>query len=124
VNRARLARGEIWEFALDPRRGREQQGTRPCLVVSTDVMNRSAFPMAVVCPITTRSRPSFRWRPGLVPEDLEVVDPDWTPRPNWVEIDQILAVDLSERIKRHLATVVTESKLAAVDISLRMMLSL
>ena len=124
MNHQRLARGEIWEIELGPRRGREQKGTRPCLVVSTDLMNRSAFPMAVVCPVTTRSRPAFGWRPGLQPCDLVVVDPTWIPRANWVEIDQILAVDLNERLTRHLATVVNADKLTAVDESLRMMLSL
>jgi mRNA interferase MazF len=55
-------RGEIWEVDLDPRRGREQQGVRPCLVVSTDGLNRSMS--VIVCPITTTERPEFRWRPG------------------------------------------------------------
>jgi hypothetical protein len=36
-------RGEIWEFDLNPRKGREQQSVRPCLVASTDALNRSRF---------------------------------------------------------------------------------
>ena len=31
-------RGEVWEFSLNPKKGREQKGRRPCLVVSTDAM--------------------------------------------------------------------------------------
>ena len=36
-------RGEIWMFDLDPKKGREQKGVRPCLVVSTDALNQSGF---------------------------------------------------------------------------------
>ena len=36
-------RGEIWMIDLDPKKGREQRGVRPCLIVSTDALNRSDF---------------------------------------------------------------------------------
>lgn len=35
--------GEVWMFDLNPKKGREQKGVRPCLVVSTDALNRSDF---------------------------------------------------------------------------------
>jgi mRNA-degrading endonuclease toxin of MazEF toxin-antitoxin module len=47
-------RGEIWEVNLNPRKGREQKGIRPCLIVSTDAMNRSRFGTVIVCPRSTR----------------------------------------------------------------------
>ena len=108
-------RGEIWSFDLNPKKGREQKGVRPCLIVSTDALNRSDFGTVVVCPITTAE---------LVPDDLRLADQSWRPRPHWVETDQIVTVDTKHRALRHLATLVDEDKLQAVDDSLRMMLNL
>ncbi len=117
-------RGEIWELDLDPKRGREQKGVRPCLIVSTDAMNRSEFGTVIVCPITTTSRPSFRWRVGLEPVDLHIAARGWKPKPHWVATDQIVTVDAGERAIRHLATVADKEKLSAIDTSLRLMLDL
>lgn len=117
-------RGEVWEFDLNPKRGREQQGVRPCLVVSTDAINRSAFGTVIVCPITTRERPTFRWRTGLTPADLRVVVKGWVPHPHWVPTDQIVTVDIAQRALRHLATVIDEERMLDVDDSLRMLLDL
>lgn len=117
-------RGEIWVFDLDPRRGREQKGTRPCLVVSSDAMNRSRFGTAIVCPITTRERPAFGWRPGVVPSDLRVADATWEPRPHWIMTDQIVTVDTDRRALRHLATVANADRLRQIDDSLRAVLAL
>ena len=117
-------RGEIWEFDLDPTRGREQKGVRPCLVVSNDAMNRSRFGTAVICPITTRERSAFRWRPGLEPDDLRIVDASWDARPNWVMTDQIVTVDVRSRALRHLATIAEAERVEEVDRSLRMILDL
>ncbi len=88
---AKPLRGEIWEVDLNPRKGREQKGRRPCLIVSTDSLNRSNFGTVIVCPITTRHRPSFQWRPGLVPADLRLTDVTWKAEPHWVETDQIVS---------------------------------
>ena len=117
-------RGEIWMFDLDPKKGREQKGVRPCLIVSTDALNRSDFGTVIICPITTTERPRFKWRIALVPSDLRLADTAWRPEPHWVETDQIVTVDTKYRALRHLATVTTEEKLQAVDGSLRMMLNL
>jgi len=112
-------RGEIWEVDLDPRKGHEQTGVRPCLIVSTDGLNRSKFGTVIVCPITTTHRESFRWRPGLVPADLRIADATWKAEPHWVETDQIVAIDRSERLLRHLATLMNREKSREVDAWLR-----
>jgi len=117
-------RGEVWQFDLDPKKGREQKGVRPCLVVSTDSLNRSAFGTVIVCPVTTTERPNFTWRVGLVPGDLRIADTTWHAKAHWVESDQIVTVDPTYRAVRHLATVVNESKLRQIDESLRMLLDL
>lgn len=58
-------RGEIWMFDLNPKKGREQKGVRPCLVVSTDALNRSDFGTVII-----RCR-AHRWRRV------------WEPYPSW-----------------------------------------
>lgn len=120
----RPMRGEIWEFDLDPRAGGEPKRTRPCLVVSTDAMNRSAFGTVIVCPVTPAHRPGFRWRVALEPADLHVAARTWKSRTHWVATDQIVTVDAAERAIRHLATVASDAKLERVDASLRLMLDL
>ena len=122
--RPKPLRGEIWRFNLNPKKGHEQKGVRPCMVVSTDGLNRSNFGTVIVCPITTIERPRFRWRVAITPGDLRLADTGWQPKPHWVETDQIVTVDTRHRALRHLATVVNEDKLRAVEDSLRMMLSL
>lgn len=120
----RPLRGEIWKFDLNPKKGREQKGVRPCLVVSTNALNRSGFGTVVICPITTTERPRFKWRTAIVPADLRLVDASWQPKPHWVQTDQIVTVDTGHRAIRHLATVINDEKLRSMDASLRMLLSL
>jgi mRNA interferase MazF len=115
-------RGEIWEINLNPRKGREQKGIRPCLVVSTDGMNRSRFGTVIVCPITTTERERFIWRPKVVPDDLRVTDTTWTARPHWVETDQIITVDVRQRLIRQLAVMANAAKMKEVDTWLQRLL--
>jgi mRNA-degrading endonuclease toxin of MazEF toxin-antitoxin module len=117
-------RGEIWMIDLDPKKGREQKGVRPCLIVSTDALNRSDFGTVILCPITTTERESFKWRVGLHPNDLRVADATWRPKAHWVATDQIVTVDTSQRVIRHLATVVNVEKVRRIDESLRLLLNL
>jgi len=51
-----LMRGEIWLIDLNPVRGREQAGLRPCLVISVNPFNQGPASLAIVIPITTRDR--------------------------------------------------------------------
>lgn len=117
-------RGEIWMMNLDPKKGREQKGVRPCLIVSTDALNRSDFGTVILCPITTTERESFKWRVGIQPNELRLADATWRPKPHWVATDQIVTVDTAQRAIRHLATVNNPEKLRRIDDSLRVMLNL
>ncbi len=47
-----MKRGDIYLVSLDPTQGREQQGTRPVLVVSPDRFNKVTR-LPIVLPITT-----------------------------------------------------------------------
>ncbi len=50
------SRSEVWLVDLDPARGHEQAGRRPCLVVSVDLFNHGPAGLALVLPMTTRLR--------------------------------------------------------------------
>lgn len=47
-----MKRGDIYLVSLDPTEGREQQGSRPILIVSATEFNE-ATKLPVICPITT-----------------------------------------------------------------------
>ena len=124
MSKPKPLRGELWMIDLNPKKGREQKGVRPCLIVSTDALNLSEFGTTILCPITTTQRPSFQWRVGLQPKDLRVADAAWQAKPHWVATDQIVTVDTAHRAIRHLATVVNAEKLQRIDDSLRLLLNL
>ena len=47
-----VKRGEIWLVDLNPTRGSEQKGIRPCLVISNDITNMYA-PTVCTIPLTS-----------------------------------------------------------------------
>jgi len=47
------SRGEVWFVDLDPTRGKEIRGERPCLVISVDPFNQGPAELVVVLPITS-----------------------------------------------------------------------
>jgi mRNA interferase MazF len=81
VKRGFPRQGEVWLFALDPTRGAEIQKTRPCVIVSPDVLN-GRLKTVLVVPMTTGGfeapfRPSLRFqgRDGLLlPDQMRAVD--------------------------------------------------
>ena len=48
----KLLNGEIWKVKLYPVRGSEQDGIRPCLIISPNSMNKS-LQTVIVVPLTT-----------------------------------------------------------------------
>ena len=46
-----IRRGDVVVVRLDPTRGAEKRGTRPCLVVQNDMGNRHS-PLTIVVPVT------------------------------------------------------------------------
>lgn len=56
-----MKRYEVYYARLEPVEGSEIGKTRPCVIVSLDVLN-AVLPTVVVCPLTTRVRPSWRSR--------------------------------------------------------------
>jgi len=56
MNKALPSRGEIWLANLNPSRGREQAGFRPCLVISVDRFSHGPAELVIVVPITSRNK--------------------------------------------------------------------
>jgi len=52
------SRGEVWIVDLDPTKGHEQAGRRPCLVISVDIFNQGPADLVVVLPMTTKRKES------------------------------------------------------------------
>jgi mRNA interferase MazF len=50
------ARGDIWLVDLNPIKGREQAGMRPCLIVSVNLFNQSPAELVIVIPLTTKAK--------------------------------------------------------------------
>jgi mRNA interferase MazF len=58
-----MKRGEVWLINLDPTSGAEIHKTRPCVIVSSDLMG--ALPLRIVVPLTAW-REAFRSAPWQV----------------------------------------------------------
>lgn len=54
MNRVEPQRGEVWSVNLDPTKGREQAGSRPALIISTNTFNSGPADLIVVIPITSK----------------------------------------------------------------------
>ena len=104
-------RGEVWWVRLDPALGSEIAKTRPCLIVSGNVLNERRRTVVVV-PLSTSPRPS---PPLLVPVTC-------AGRAVVAVIDQIRAVS-KERLQKSLGELPPEH-IAAVEQALREILEL
>ncbi len=50
------SQGEIWLVALDPVVGHEQAKTRPCLIVSDDMLNHGDTDLSFIIPLTSKDK--------------------------------------------------------------------
>src|SRR5262249_42593865 len=50
------SRGQIWLADLDPTRGHEQAGTRPVVIVSSDMFNHGPARLVFIAPLTRTDR--------------------------------------------------------------------
>ena len=91
-----MKRGEIWWVALDPTIGSEIQKTRPCLIVSPDVMVKGLRTI-LVAPLTSRGR-SISFRPPVL----------FKGTAGLALLDQLRAVDKA-RLRRRMGKVSDET---------------
>ena len=76
-----MNRGDIWWVALDPGQGAEIKKTRPCVVLTNDILNRLRKTVVVV-PLSTAAKPH---PPITIPVNCQ-------GRPAVAVIDQVRAV--------------------------------
>ncbi|MFC7082306.1 type II toxin-antitoxin system PemK/MazF family toxin [Halorussus caseinilyticus] len=112
-----VRRGDVVVVELDPTRGSEQRGTRPCLVVQNDVGNENA-PTTVVVPFTT----SFGER--LYPFEVLVTTEESPLREASVAVcSQIRTVSIDQRIRENLGAI-PDDKMEEIDTALEYSLGL
>ncbi|WP_254863605.1 type II toxin-antitoxin system PemK/MazF family toxin [Halovivax gelatinilyticus] len=112
-----VRRGDIAIVELEPTRGSEQRGTRPCLVVQNDIGNENA-PTTVVVPFST----SFGDR--LYPFEVLVSADECALRSDSVAIcSQIRTVSTEHRI-RDVVGSVPDERLDEVETALEYSLGL
>ncbi len=104
-------RGEIWWVRLDPSLGSEIRKTRPCLVMSTDIVNERRRTV-IVLPLSTSPGPS----PPLL------ISVQCAGRPVVAVVDQLRAV-AKERLGA-LVGVASAEEMAAIEDGLRQILEL
>jgi len=100
--------GDIIKLNLNPRIGHEQQGFRPVIVMSNNIIARYTH-VVIVAPISTtqRSLPLYR--------DL----PDGLTTRGTVLLDQLITLDYKARSFQFIETVHTEFLLQLLDITRR-----
>lgn len=101
-----VRQGDVYWFDFGPAIGSAPPDRRPCVIVQSDVFNRSLIATTVVCPIT--SNLSRGQSPGNVV--LKAGEAN-LPKPSVVNITQIFTVnkvELEEQIGRLSARIVDE----------------
>lgn len=110
-------RGDIVIVELDPTRGSEQRGTRPCLVVQNDVGNENA-PTTIAVPFTT----SYNER--LYPFEVLVTAEESALREDSVAIcSQIRTISIEQRVTENLGAI-PHHRMEDVDTALEYSLGL
>lgn len=111
-----MTRGSVVVVGLDPTTGHEQQGKRPCVVVSDHhVVAEQRYPMICVVPLT---------RSGVEGALYPIVKPGQSGirELSHVLVDQLRSVD--KRRVSGLAGSLTRAELESVDLGLRLYLGL
>jgi mRNA interferase MazF len=111
-----LERGAVVLVDLEPTLGHEQQGTRPCVVVSDSAVNSTQrFPLIAVVPVTSTPASGALY-PALNP------GPSGLTKPSTALVDQLRSID-KQRIRRRYGCV-SPSELQAIDLGLCLFLGL
>src|ERR1019366_1838072 len=112
----RLGRGAIVLVELDPAVGHEQQGMRPCVVVSDpDVIGDQRFPLVCVVPVTGTPGEGLLY-PPLAPGQSGLA------KTSFALIDHLRSID-KRRVRRVFGELARE-EMAAIDEGLAVFLGL
>jgi mRNA interferase MazF len=111
-----VKRGTVLLVSLDPTKGHEQRGARPCVVVTNPTVScDQRFPMLAVVPLTGTPGEGALY-PSLLPGTSGL------RQPSWALIDQFRSVD-KRRVMRVFGEV-SPDELAAIDEGMRLFLGL
>jgi mRNA interferase MazF len=111
-----LERGTVVLVELDPTRGHEQRGLRPCVAVSDPAVNSDQrFPLIAVIPVTGTPGDGALY-PSLAP------GPSGLTKTSYVLTDHVRSID-KRRIRRTYGQV-SVAELATVDQGLELFLGL
>ena len=111
----KITRGEIWLADLNPSRGHEQAGKRPCLIISVDLFNQGAAGLVVVLPITSKEKG--------IPFHVEIDPNDGGLKvKSFIKCEDVRSISV-ERLDRCWGTVSPEI-LVAVEDRLRILMGL
>lgn len=103
---AGILRGEIRWADLDPKRGHEQSGRRPVLVLSADVFNERSGTVIAMALTSQEPRAGFPLTAELTTRGM--------PKRSWVKISQVRTL-ASERLGRRLGRVSAEELARVID---------
>jgi mRNA interferase MazF len=91
----RCSRGDIWLLDWNPRRGSEQGGFRPGLVIQSDLGNHAeGARTTIVVPLTTQGRAYVFYVP--IPRARE----NCLPADSWANATQVFTIDKVRLAKR------------------------
>ena len=108
----RCSRGEIWLLDWHPRRGSEQGGFRPGLIIQSDLGNHAEGACTtMVVPLTTQGRSYAFYIP--IPKSKE----SGLPADSWANATQVLTVDKDRLMKRLGAATSAQMKAVALALS-------
>jgi mRNA interferase MazF len=91
-----VKRGTVVLATLDPTIGQEQRGTRPCVVVSDDVVAaHQRFPVLVLVPLTSTRLD------GMLYTQIEPTQENGLKNTSYALVDQIRVVDKARVLRMH-----------------------
>jgi len=109
------SRGDVWLVDLNPTRGHEIRGMRPCVIVSVDDFNRGPGELVVVLPATTTDTG--------IPFHVRIDPPEGgVAKPTFIKTEQPRCIS-TNRLTKHLGRIRSET-LRQIDDRLRILLDL
>jgi mRNA interferase MazF len=106
------SRGDIWLLDWNPRRGSEQGGFRPGIIIQSDLGNHAeGARTTIVVPLTTQGRAYAFYVP--VPKAKD----NGLPADSWANVTQVFTVDKTRLAQRLGKVTPSQMKALAVAIS-------
>lgn len=110
-----IKRGEIWLADLSPTVGREQRGTRPVLVVSSDYFNQGFADLVYAIPITSTDR-NIRSHITVMPPEGGLT------KQSFIMCEAMRSISKQRLVKR--LGIITSNTILNVEDNLRILLDL